>query len=78
MIGDYNCETEERINTCKACGYVHAQKFNDDEMYYETTQGDAPFIELGVIHKPDNNYYQTYTEENLYACPKCGTVHIEV
>ncbi len=64
------------VCTCKACGYVHESKWTKDG--YATVKGDRPFIELGMTTKKGNDYFETLTTTQLYACPKCGTVHIEI
>ena len=47
---------------CKACGYV--------------THERKGFIELSTIIR--HKGYGRCEEVQLYACPKCGTVHMEV
>ncbi len=77
MIGQWDNDKDIYVKQCKACGYAYAEKYNNDG-YYEAVIGDEQFIELGLTTKKGNDYFETVREERLYACPKCGTVHIEI
>lgn len=68
---DYNYEENLEIYHCKACGYSHSRNYTTNMII----QGDEEFFVLGNTIKK-NNYYDE--EVRLYACPKCGTVFIEV
>ena len=78
MITKFDNENTGYIKECKACGYMYEEIFPKGGDYYEVVKGDEPFIELGLTTKKGNDYYARVEETRLYACPKCGTVHIEV
>jgi hypothetical protein len=74
--------------TCKACGYEatdNPKMLNPREGVYVAYK-DLPFIEIrGVIVAPFYQKvhqllgrYEDGTDVKLYACPKCGTVKMEV
>ena len=71
---DYNYEENLEIYHCKACGYSHIRNYTTDAI----TQGDEEFFVLGTTIKKTNDFYGYDEEVRLYACPKCGTVFIEV
>lgn len=71
---DYNYEENREIYHCKACGYSHIRNYTTDII----VQGDEEFFVLGNTIKKSNDYYGHDEEVRLYACPKCGTVFIEV
>lgn len=73
MIKDYEYETDSNTYTCKACGYVYADRWTEKGL--EIIKGDDEFIELEEVVK--KGIYDN-TLVKMYACPKCGTVHIEV
>ena len=77
MIGNWDNDKDIYVKQCKACGYAYADEYNEDG-YRQAVIGDEDFIELGLTTKKDNGYYERVIEERLYACPKCGTVHIEL
>ena len=77
MIGNWDNDKNVYVEQCKACGYAYAEKYNDDG-YYEAVIGDKEFIELGLTTKKSDDYHESVREERLYACPKCGTVHIKI
>lgn len=77
MIGNWDNDKNIYVKQCKACGYAYAGEFNKDG-YYEAVIGDKDFIELGLTTKKSDGYFESVREERLYACPKCGTVHIEI
>jgi acetone carboxylase gamma subunit len=77
MIGQCDNEKNVYVKQCKACGYAYAKKYNNNG-YYEAVIGDKDFIELGLTIKKGYYSYESVSEERLYACPKCGTVHIEI
>lgn len=73
MIKDYEYETDIFTYTCKACGYVYSYRWTKQGR--EIVKGDCEFIELEEVVK--KGLYDNSLVE-MYACPKCGTVHIEV
>lgn len=72
MEREYNYEEKITEKRCKCCGYVYAIQTKD---YDNVIKGDADFIELGQTDVVKQYYIEKTT---LYACPKCGCVHIEV
>ena len=77
MIGQWDNEKNIYVKQCKSCGYAYAEEYNDGG-YYEAVVGDTEFIELGLTTRKGDDYFETVSEVRLYACPKCGTVHIEL
>lgn len=77
MTGKWDNDKNVYVKQCRACGYEYAEEYNRDG-YYDAVIGDKDFIELGVTTRKGDDYYERVTETRLYACPKCGTVHIEV
>ena len=60
------------------CGYVYEEKLGTKYYEREGLKGEEEFIELGTTTKKCNDYYDRVEETRLYACPKCGTVQIEL
>ncbi len=66
------------------CGYTHYQEWqiqdmNEDKV--EFVQGEEPFLRSSNYHVFDNqklSYHETKIERAIYACPKCGTLKIEI
>lgn len=69
------------------CGYEYETKLEEARetmfgMHRDTTivKGDIPFKQIKVGGDKDNPYFYIKDEAQpkLYACPKCGTLKIEV
>lgn len=67
------------------CGYEYDEEWNSEERRYVVILGDKPFIRLytsndiKVYYKRRSDYYSNGEEEvSLYACPKCGTVKVDI
>ncbi len=71
---------------CKACGYEHKGEWAKDG--YNNIVGDQQFINVMSEHKfkidnpREREYgdydYQEYINVELYACPKCHTVLMDI
>lgn len=61
------------------CGYEHEEEFDNEDRYYKTINGDDKFKEIcGTFLIEDDDYYKLKREVSIYACPKCGTLKIEI
>jgi hypothetical protein len=73
------------------CGYEHKQEFvkHDEDMikktgrevHWETTVGDEEFITIEgtfLIRKEQSYGPDKVDEVCLWACPKCGTLKIDI
>lgn len=66
------------------CGYTHYRDYQMDDMKkegMEFTQGTKPFLKMLTLHTFDNQqdgYYETESWHYVYACPKCGTLKINI
>ena len=76
MICNYNDEKKAIVESCSACGYSYGEHYTKNG--YEPVEGDEPFIELGITTKKGKGYFSKVEETRLYACPKCGAVHIKL
>ena len=74
----YNFENETREYKCESCGYLLKTQRNG--MREEPIIGDEKFIELGSTEtiKDKGGRREQLVKIPLYACPKCGCVHIRV
>lgn len=76
VIYDYDANT--KTCTCSTCGY---RLVIETKVYGEILVGDESFIEMEgfELHSTDrSNYYPTHHQHTVYACPKCGTLQIEI
>ena len=63
------------------CGYIHETELFKKEKGYDkvTTHGDEAFIEVnGNFTRKTDYHLSSITEVQVYACPKCGTLKMEV
>jgi rubredoxin len=59
---------------CTACQYEYEEEIQGQQLVI--TKGDEPFIWLGrVVGVTDNTNSRSY---NQGACPKCGTIKLEL
>lgn len=58
-----------------ACGYEKGTKtvFNINRLKFEIEYGDFDFIKMKSVESENGKF-----EYDTYACPKCGTVKIDV
>lgn len=62
------------MKTCPACKY---QRGTDWSIKPSVEIGDVEFIEIiGAFRVRNDNHYNGDHEIELYACPKCGCVHM--
>ena len=78
MKVSYNFENETREYKCESCGYLLKTQRNGRRD--EPIVGDEEFIELGstTTITDKGGYHEQLIKIALYACPKCGCVHIKV
>jgi len=56
---------------CGACGYVEGRS--------EKEEDNQPFIEIkGSFYIRTSGYYSHDEEVELYACPKCKTIKLDL
>lgn len=63
------------MNMKCACGYIYKQGFDDDGDF-KVLEGGKPFIDVNLTATISQDYPHYIT--NIYACPKCGTLKIEI
>jgi rubredoxin len=68
---------------CKICGYTYEQVQETEDTSEEVVQGDEPFlrVEGTVVSSFDTHWRsQTWcpTGEKVIACPRCGTMKVEI
>lgn len=80
MIVKNDWENNIEEKKCESCGYVYKVDLTKDNIYEKQILGDEDFIELGQtdIVKDKGGWHQRIEKITLYACPKCGCVHIKV
>ena len=76
----YDWETRITEYKCESCGYVYKVDETKIYKYEREIIGDEEFIQLAQtdIIKNPNEYNERIEKTTLYACPKCGCVHIAV
>jgi len=64
---------------CTACGYEHEEEWDTKAKVYTTTIGDEKFLAIETMAriKPEHSWDHS-RDCYMYACPKCGTVKVEV
>ena len=74
MIKKYDYENQTMTYKCGNCSHTYT------EDVCSHIPNDDRFIELGktTITKNKYSYYERLEEAQLYACPKCGCVQIEL
>jgi predicted RNA-binding Zn-ribbon protein involved in translation (DUF1610 family) len=76
----YDYDENTKTCTCQACGYKHIENLNTS--WHETIEGDEEFIEMEGLELHSTNrssgWYPSHHTHVIYACPKCGTLQIEV
>lgn len=67
------------------CGYYHLEDWkieNEDIVFQDELRknnGTEKFKEIyGTFLIKGSDYYETKHEISIYACPKCGTLKIEI
>jgi hypothetical protein len=62
------------------CGYEHETQWNKEQKYNETIVGDESFkiCESQLSFKDDEDYFVPSSMRSIYACPKCGTLKIDI
>jgi len=68
------------------CGYTHYNEYQLEDLKRDNVpfnQGDQKFFKMISRQVFDNeqdsySYYETKREHYIYACPKCGTLKIEL
>ena len=75
IIYDWDKHTETHI--CSICGYKHTKEMG---VHGKAIEGDDEFIEMeDVLHSQKrSSYFSDIRSHSVYACPKCGTLQIEV
>lgn len=72
---DYN-DNMTVTKECKSCGYMCMTEIT----HAKPIVGDEDFIQLGQtdIINDKGGWHERIEKTTLYACPKCGCVHIEI
>lgn len=62
------------------CGYEHQDGINDKGDWQKNLIGDTAFIRIdgSILRAKTNSYFSEYKDVSLFACPKCGTVQMEL
>lgn len=68
------------------CGYEYEYEYKENHSGIVVIKGDNPFFQLTlsnnikvVYQSGYRDYYSDgFSETTLYACPKCGTVKIDI
>ena len=74
----YDWDKNTRTYTCQACWYKYTEETGP---YSKVLEGDKTFIEMEgfEFHSTDREYYYpSHNTHTVYACPKCGTLQIQV
>lgn len=68
------------VMSCKACGHTHERAFVCGEpAFSQPLLKGKPFIELHVHATiSGEDYYSTEKKVQLYACPVCGTIMMDL
>lgn len=74
----YNWNDDHAEYKCPVCGYEYHEYTGSSQQ--KTTAGSDPFIELHTkaTYTTGSYYTRRLEETTIYACPKCGTLQIQV
>ena len=74
----YNWNDDHAEYKCPVCNYEYHEYPGSGQR--QTTAGSDPFIELHTkaTYTTGSYYTRRLEETTVYACPKCGTLQIQV
>jgi hypothetical protein len=69
-----------RIRMNCICGYIHEEEWDKEIKGYRTTVGDKGFIRVdGKFTVEDGDgYYRALRDVTVHACPKRGTLKVDL
>ena len=76
MKKEYDWDNNTTTMSCH-CGYRYTER---GSRYPDVIEGDESFIEMSeMLHSEDDaSWHTNIISHKIYACPKCGTLQIEV